>query len=534
MGAVSRYWQLVRLNPSGGIRTDSIQVVEHLFERRFPAWIKAEASPVRVASPQENRDIQIQLFNLMQTRVQPGGDRSRNSEDAVLAELSLKCFISHCVVKACRQLEAKFGSQHGFRADDLFPFVLDLDTPLRRGQMPSDLLAVTHDRPGQYRSVIHEVLQRFDPTKGGLATWTYQVVRSHGELTDYLADCGLCIITDWAILNESTPSQVKRILSGFHSLSSAEILQACTLLESYHGVYRHDRLKHQLGESRRRCEKPTSEQLRRIGKRYAELAVRAASPQENRLSNEQALPTRSVALGESSGILDLPTQNILTALLTLASRLRQYRIHLKGSSYLMESLDQLMSKGDGLPQLSTALAAGRSDPLNCPAEQQERSEFTAFCREQLQEGLDWAIAQVMNERIGQLQRKTPSKIQQFLQGLHLFYGEQQSMGDIAPQIGLRAQYQVTRLLKLGELQAQVRQKLIGRLQDQLVPGILPYLDPDQIQNLDRTLRDALETHLESVMEDTSEGRGNSQNSRSQSLFAHRVCNYLDTRQEKSC
>lgn len=49
------------------------------------------------------------------------------------------------------------------------------------------------------------------------------------------------LISEWAILNDITSKQLRRTLA-FHQLSESEIFLACTLLESYHAVYRRDRL----------------------------------------------------------------------------------------------------------------------------------------------------------------------------------------------------------------------------------------------------------------------------------------------------
>jgi hypothetical protein len=50
-------------------------------------------------------------------------------------------------------------------------------------------------------------------------------------------------ISDWAILNDTKSKQLQRILAEFHHLSEFEIRYSCILLESYHAVYRRDRLE---------------------------------------------------------------------------------------------------------------------------------------------------------------------------------------------------------------------------------------------------------------------------------------------------
>lgn len=92
-------------------------------------------------------------------------------------------------------------------------------------------------------------------------------------------------ISDWAILNDTKSKQLERILAKFYRLSKSEINQACSLLESYHAVYRRNRLEQRrnqcsLGQPRidRGCPPPTAVQLHEIAQRMnakAGLTLRA-------------------------------------------------------------------------------------------------------------------------------------------------------------------------------------------------------------------------------------------------------------------
>jgi hypothetical protein len=111
-------------------------------------------------------------------------------------------------------------------------------------------------------------------------------------------------ISDWAILNDTKSKQLQRILAEFHHLSESEIRLACLLLESYHAVYRRDRLEQRRnllnsGQARiqRRCLPPTATQLHEIA----------------RLLNAKAT-------------LRLETEEVLNQLQNLAKGLQQYRI----------------------------------------------------------------------------------------------------------------------------------------------------------------------------------------------------------------
>ncbi len=111
-------------------------------------------------------------------------------------------------------------------------------------------------------------------------------------------------ISDWAILNDTKSKQLQRILAEFHHLSESEIRLACLLLESYHAVYRRDRLEQRRnllnsGQARiqRRCLPPTTTQLHEIA----------------RLLNAKAT-------------LRLETEEVLNHLQNLAKGLQQYCI----------------------------------------------------------------------------------------------------------------------------------------------------------------------------------------------------------------
>ncbi len=114
-------------------------------------------------------------------------------------------------------------------------------------------------------------------------------------------------ISDWAILNDTKSKQLQRILAEFHHLSESEIRYSCILLESYHAVYRRDRLKQRQnllnsGQARilGRCLPPTATQLHEIA-----------------------------LLLNAKATLRLGTEEVLNQLENLAKGLQQYRIYVR-------------------------------------------------------------------------------------------------------------------------------------------------------------------------------------------------------------
>lgn len=69
-----------------------------------------------------------------------------------------------------------------------------------------------------------------------------RLVKQHHELNAFLLEQGLCMLSDWAILNDTKPKKLRRVLTQFHHFTDPEVQQAVILLESYHAIYRRDRI----------------------------------------------------------------------------------------------------------------------------------------------------------------------------------------------------------------------------------------------------------------------------------------------------
>ncbi len=231
MNATSRYWYLVRLDSQGRCRFDEQPAAQ--------AWFQSHIQSPESTTELSDRIIQTQLVEHWR----------ENGEQADIALLCLRCFVSHQIQATCQKIASRFGEKHGFTVEDLLPLVLTDDgKPL-----------------GQYQPVAIEILQSFDPTQANLSTWASRLTQHHAELNQVLLkDYGLYQVSDWAILNDTTVEQVERILRDFHQQSKYEIEQAHQLLERYHQVYRQARFQQRLAGNRSRCSAPTEEQLKQI------------------------------------------------------------------------------------------------------------------------------------------------------------------------------------------------------------------------------------------------------------------------------
>lgn len=117
------------------------------------------------------------------------------------------------------------------------------------------------------------------------------------------------LVSDWSILNDTRSKQLRRILTKFYHLTESEIHLACVLLESYHAVYRRNRLeqrRNQLTSERDRIKKP------------------CLPPTDAQLYDIAQLVNATVA--SSVG-----TEEVITQLKDLAKRLREYHLYVRGT-----------------------------------------------------------------------------------------------------------------------------------------------------------------------------------------------------------
>lgn len=414
--------------------------------------------------------------------------KETDTDKGYLAQICLRCYISHQIYQVCLDLGTKFGNRNGFTCQDLLPFVLDdevlLATPTQQQRLKSN------STQSSYQSVATTVLKTFDPAKGSLNTWVNRYVKQHPELKRFLLQHGVFLISDWALLNDTNSKQLQKILTDMYRLTSIEIQQMCELLVSYHAVYRQDRLSQRLAGATPACQPPTDEQLTRIaGELYT---------QTNRILSNKA---------------------ILNQLSAIATKLRQYRIAAQGGSVASVSFDR--------PEIQPMVE--RSQVI----QDEEQIEFIKLYQNQFIECLDKTISQVIEDFISKLQRKRSAVEQSFLTALQLFHCQGQSMTQIAPQIGFKKQYEVTRLLKLNELRADIRQHLLVKLRDRVLDTAKLFANSERLQNLDQQVELILDEQISGIISEAeSEVKNPIRNQPLRGLLARRLCRYLDSRNTK--
>lgn len=440
MSTVSDYWHLQRLDSAGRCRRQLIEDAQ--------SWLRTQRT---VLADADLRALQMDLLALWR----------QAPTQMVLALLCLRCCVSHAIRLACLQLVSQFGDYYQFQGADLFPYVLDDDgKPL-----------------GQYRPLGVQVVETYTPGKASLESWAIHLTRNHVELNQFLIERGLYRVSDWAILNDTTPSQLPKLLGEFHQLTAGEVTAAQQLLQRYHQIYRRDRLQPGQPRSRRRCQPPTEAQLQAI--------------------NDSLSP-----------------QTVLAKLRQLAYWLRQYRIQTRGGTPLAESWNAMDQTEIPSPQMHEA-----DDP---------QDTFLQTYRQQLEISLEKAIAETLQTYCTKLQRKKTPKDQAFLKALTLFHCQGKSMSAIAPEVGLTTQVQVSRLMNLKQFRADVRNALLTHLKSQVQDAVLAVTSVEQLQSLGDRLNALLAEEGDRVIAEAASEAQIPRDRPTRSLFARTLCQYLSS------
>jgi len=404
---------------------------------------------------------------------------SIDSKQCESAQLCLRCYISRLIYWVCFDLEANFGNDNSFNCKDLLPFVLDDEVLLQFSNK-------------SYQSLATRIIQTFDPGKGSLKTWVNRYVKQHPEIQKFLLQHGIYLISDWALLNDTNPKELQRIFTQMFQLASVEIQQSIDLLISYHAIYREDRIQQRLKGKTLPCQPPSSDQLKRI-----------INDLQTRIN------------------YTLTNEIVLNKLQIIAAKLRQYRIVAKGGFISAISINQ--------PENQPIVDEYLNNQTDSDTEQ---LEFMELYQNEFITSLDVAIAQVIENLISRLQRKKSFNKQAFTQGLHLFHCQGKSMSQIAPQIGLKKQYEVTRLLKLNELRADIRQQLLMILQERVIDIAKYFTNSERLENLDRQVESILDEQISGIIQEAeSEVKNPVRNQPLKNLIARRICNYLDKKRE---
>jgi hypothetical protein len=257
-------------------------------------------------------------------------------------------------------------------------------------------------------------------------------------------------------------------------LLSNEDNQESVLLEIYHEVYRAERRQNR---TRGVCRPPTHLQLSQIAEQFY-------SRTDQLISSE----------------------TVLKKLLTIADGLRQYEIAMRGG-WRTESIDE--------PNLMNVVEQRQITPSY--EDIQEENQFLQRYQHKLVECLDQAIDRTIVTRLTQLQQRkvTQHKANIFVSALELYYCSNKTMAEIAEIVGLKGQYEITRLRIKDDFPQDVFSQTLNLLKADVLELAEYYTEPDRLQKI----KDELEKMLSLDLEEKVLAKAKSKNS----LFAQRLC-----------
>ena len=154
-----------------------------------------------------------------------GDDTSRKADDQLLDAsiqtdapeplLCLRCQISHPLEAWIRGLYGRFKGNYDLDLTAIASYGLD-DTGsttlrLERGSPPTPFRhsALEQLPAGMVSPFSAEVLRTYDSERCGLPHWARQKLQCHNELKAYLRQQGLLLISDWALLADTSPKRIK-------------------------------------------------------------------------------------------------------------------------------------------------------------------------------------------------------------------------------------------------------------------------------------------------------------------------------------
>jgi hypothetical protein len=103
------------------------------------------------------------------------------------------------------------------------------------------------------------------------------------------------------------------------------------------------------------------------------------------------------------------------------------------------------------------------------------------------------------------------------------------MTEIAKRIEMKAQFQVTRLLKLKEFRADVTNELLTLLKVRVLQLAENYSSLERLQTLESQITISLTEQINNLISEAEVEAAGARSNYMNSRFASRLCQYLDSR-----
>ena len=163
------------------------------------------------------------------------------STDSPLPLLCLRCRLSHPLEAWLKATFNAHHERHGIELKAMASYALDDEGALtikRSKESTADFTySVISSLPkGPTSPFSAEILRSFDPALCGLPHWARLKIQSNNELKAYFKQHGLLLISDWALLRNSSPRRVQQACQA-HLRSSATIESLIALHRSFLPLY---------------------------------------------------------------------------------------------------------------------------------------------------------------------------------------------------------------------------------------------------------------------------------------------------------
>lgn len=162
--------------------------------------------------------------------------------------LCLRCRISHALEAWMLATYKAHHQSRGITLAAMASYALDDDGGLTIRTSPSSREAFTDAQlasmpKGLISPFTAEVLRSYKPSLCGLPHWARLKIQAHNELKTYFRQHGLLLISDWALLRNSSPTRVRQACE--HHIRSGDTVETlCALHGRYGPLYDAAKLVH--------------------------------------------------------------------------------------------------------------------------------------------------------------------------------------------------------------------------------------------------------------------------------------------------
>ncbi|NER28693.1 MAG: hypothetical protein F6J89_13925 [Symploca sp. SIO1C4] len=482
---LSKYWTMLIIDPASqgkGYRYQSLSKAQSFFQNLITQFNTSRGIL-------EYSEADIQNCLLLQFR-------GKDDKVSRLAGLCLRCYVSHFILEACKKLASQFAASGRFTYRDLLPLALDDDGKKLiilhgEAQIQHTFNEKGEIRRGSYDVFGVEILRTYNlnsESKLSLRNWTHLQTKQHPQIKKFLSQFGLKVLSDWALFNKVGKQQ-------FEQLSKRDR----DLVESFHAVYRRDR-RLQPRNGTRRAPDPTEVQLREM-----------------------------LCFLQKKGVNINSINKLMIELKRVAKLLQDYDIWSRRGSPLAEALENLNPEtGDYFesPKLIDNSQLGGLERI-------EQNELYGFLHWGMIEVLDQAIEQGLQKHIASVKKRPryAPLAKKVISGFRLLYCQGMSLGKIAEALGMGNQSKASRVLEPRQLLSKIRSLSVEKFYRLLLDKFQGFIEQEELAtNRDalNNLNQEIEFFLDDkIFEEAAAEISTSKNRSMNSLYAQRICCYLE-------